>query len=52
MPLARAVIGGLTVSTFMTLLFVPVLHALARRRSAAGLAETAWKSGHTETGQL
>jgi multidrug efflux pump subunit AcrB len=33
MPLARAVIGGLLVSTFMTLLFVPVLHALARRRS-------------------
>ena len=39
MPLARAVIGGLTVSTFMTLLFIPVLHAIARRRSAAGLAE-------------
>ena len=34
MPLARAVIGGLTVSTFMTLFFIPVLHALARRRSA------------------
>jgi multidrug efflux pump subunit AcrB len=34
MPLARAVIGGLTVSTAMTLLFVPVLHVLARRRSA------------------
>jgi HAE1 family hydrophobic/amphiphilic exporter-1 len=33
MPLARAVIGGLTVSTFMTLLFVPVLHATARRRT-------------------
>ena len=40
MPLARAVIGGLTVSTFMTLLFIPVLHAIARRRSAASLAET------------
>ncbi len=40
MPLARAVIGGLTVSTFMTLLFIPVLHALARRRPAASLAET------------
>ena len=35
MPLARAVIGGLTVSTFMTLLFIPVLHAIARRRSAS-----------------
>jgi multidrug efflux pump subunit AcrB len=41
MPLARAVIGGLTVSTFMTLLFIPVLHAIARRRSASGLAQTA-----------
>ncbi|MBM4121436.1 MAG: efflux RND transporter permease subunit [Nitrospira sp.] len=35
MPLARAVIGGLSVSTVMTLLFIPVLHALARRGSAA-----------------
>ena len=35
MPLARAVIGGLTVSTFMTLLFIPVLHSIARRRSKA-----------------
>lgn len=34
MPLARAVIGGLLVSMFMTLLFIPVLHALARRHSA------------------
>jgi multidrug efflux pump subunit AcrB len=40
MPLARAVIGGLLVSTVMTLLFVPVLHALARRRSAARLTGT------------
>jgi len=35
MPLARAVIGGLLVSTFMTLLFVPVLHVIARRRLAS-----------------
>jgi multidrug efflux pump subunit AcrB len=35
MPLARAVIGGLGVSTFMTLLFVPVLHVIARRRLAS-----------------
>jgi multidrug efflux pump subunit AcrB len=35
MPLARAVIGGLLVSTFMTLLFIPVLHAMARRRRAS-----------------
>ncbi len=34
-PLARAVIGGLLVSTFMTLLFIPVLHVLARSRSGA-----------------
>jgi multidrug efflux pump subunit AcrB len=33
MPLARAVIGGLSVSTVMTLLFIPVLHSLARRGS-------------------
>jgi multidrug efflux pump subunit AcrB len=35
MPLARAVIGGLLVATFMTLLFIPVLHVIARRRAAA-----------------
>jgi multidrug efflux pump subunit AcrB len=40
MPLARAVIGGLTVSTIMTLLFIPVLHAIARRRSGASPADT------------
>ena len=33
MPLARAVIGGLLVSTAMTLFFIPVLHAATRRRS-------------------
>jgi Cu/Ag efflux pump CusA len=32
-PLARAVIGGLLVSTFMTLLFVPILHTLVQRRA-------------------
>lgn len=31
-PLARSVIGGLLVGTPMTLLVIPVLHALARRR--------------------
>jgi len=40
MPLARAVIGGLTVSTFMTLLFIPVLHAMVRRRSADNSPDT------------
>ena len=49
-PLARAVIGGLLVSTVMTLFFIPVMHALTRRGSsntsvavavpAAGTAET------------
>jgi multidrug efflux pump subunit AcrB len=39
-PLARAVIGGLLVSTFMTLLFIPVLHVSARRRSATAPAAT------------
>ncbi|WP_455371625.1 efflux RND transporter permease subunit, partial [Petrachloros mirabilis] len=31
-PLARSVIGGLLVGTPMTLLVIPVLHALARRK--------------------
>jgi HAE1 family hydrophobic/amphiphilic exporter-1 len=38
MPLARAVIGGMIVSCFMTLIFVPILHSLAaqgRRRGHA-----------------
>lgn len=33
MPLARAVIGGLIAGTFLTLLFIPVLHVIIRRRS-------------------
>ena len=38
-PLARAVVGGLAVSTVMTLLVVPVLHALVLgRRVHAGAA--------------
>ena len=39
-PLARAVVGGLAVSTLMTLLVVPVMHAmvLSRRRPAAAPA--------------
>jgi multidrug efflux pump subunit AcrB len=45
MPLARAVIGGLTVSTFMTLLFIPVLHVIARRRSAPSVAPAGGRSG-------
>jgi multidrug efflux pump subunit AcrB len=33
-PLARAVVGGLTVSTLMTLLVVPVMHVMVLRRRA------------------
>ena len=32
-PLGRAVIGGLLVATFFTLLFVPVMYSLLRRRA-------------------
>jgi len=32
-PLGRAVIGGLTIATVSTLLFVPVVYSLLRRRS-------------------
>jgi multidrug efflux pump subunit AcrB len=47
-PLARAVIGGLMVSTFMTLLFVPILHVLLRKqtRQTAPLHITAGKGHH------
>jgi len=41
MPLARAVIGGLLVSTVMTLLVIPVLHTMIRRRSTDHLAPKA-----------
>jgi multidrug efflux pump subunit AcrB len=41
MPLARAVIGGLLVSTFMTLLFIPVLHVIARRWTVSRQQPTA-----------
>jgi multidrug efflux pump subunit AcrB len=34
-PLGRAVIGGLTVATFATLLFVPAVFALLHGRRAA-----------------
>jgi multidrug efflux pump subunit AcrB len=32
-PLARAVIGGLTVATFATLFLVPVIYSLLRRKA-------------------
>jgi HAE1 family hydrophobic/amphiphilic exporter-1 len=34
-PLARAVIGGLTTSTFITLVFVPVIYSLFEREAHA-----------------
>lgn len=40
-PLARAVVGGLAVSTLMTLLVVPVMHCVVlSRRAPARLSET------------
>ena len=40
-PLGRAVIGGLVVATFATLLFVPVIFSLVHRRRAAVAAPEA-----------
>ena len=41
-PLARAVVGGLAVSTIMTLLVVPVMHSLVLyRRERAPISATA-----------
>ncbi|MEI7732780.1 MAG: efflux RND transporter permease subunit [Verrucomicrobiota bacterium] len=40
-PLGRAVIGGLLVATLATLLFVPVVFSLLRRRLPAGLPPAA-----------
>jgi len=31
-PLARAVIGGLTVSTFLTLFLIPILYVMFERK--------------------
>ena len=33
-PLGRVVIGGLTLATFATLVFVPVVHSVLRRKAA------------------
>jgi multidrug efflux pump subunit AcrB len=35
-PLARAVIGGLSFATFATLIFVPVMYRILRRRTESG----------------
>lgn len=40
LPLARAVIGGLTGSTFLTLFVVPVLYVLLKRRSPTPVVVT------------
>lgn len=49
MPLARAVIGGLLVSTVMTLFFIPVLHASTRRRSDSSAVQDVAGSGELGT---
>jgi multidrug efflux pump subunit AcrB len=36
-PLARAVIGGLLFATFATLVFVPTMYCLLRRRRPAAI---------------
>ena len=38
-PLGRAVIGGLLVATFFTLIFVPVMYTILRRKAPAASAE-------------
>src|SRR4029078_11467972 len=38
-PLGRAVIGGLSMSTFATLLFVPVMYSILRRQAAVTQVE-------------
>jgi multidrug efflux pump subunit AcrB len=46
-PLGRAVIGGLLVATFATLLFVPVVFSLLRAKGAPALDEEEEESVHT-----
>ncbi len=38
-PLGRAVIGGLLVATFATLLVVPVIYSLLRRKAPKSIEE-------------
>jgi CzcA family heavy metal efflux pump len=47
-PLGRAVIGGLLVATFATLMFVPVIFSLVHRRhrAAAGGPAPTWEEAH------
>jgi multidrug efflux pump subunit AcrB len=46
-PLARAVIGGLLFATFATLVFVPVMYRVLRRRPV--VAETHFTGGADAT---
>ena len=45
-PLGRAVIGGLIVATFATLMFVPVVFSLAHKRKAASPHSPALEEAH------
>ena len=49
-PLGRAVIGGLLVATFATLIFVPVVYAMIRGRASATKAEGHSLEGGTMAG--
>jgi len=57
LPLARAVLGGLSVSTLLTLLVVPVLYAMLKGRRKSGASEpgplaAASDSGPRDAGSL
>jgi multidrug efflux pump subunit AcrB len=43
-PIGRAVIGGLTVATFSTLLFVPMIFSILHSRSKSGKSSTSGKT--------
>jgi multidrug efflux pump subunit AcrB len=47
-PLGRAVIGGLSVATITTLLFVPIVYSYIHRHSGAILPEEDPNDGETE----
>ena len=48
-PLGRAVIGGLILATFATLLFVPVVYSILRRREFAEDADAKFERESAET---
>jgi multidrug efflux pump subunit AcrB len=49
-PLARAVIGGLFFATFATLIFVPAMYRLMRRKRASFPTDQAVKTSAGATG--